>query len=535
MPKEEKIENIDQLRAEYQKAKAEAEQHIRSDMKKFAEITKALPDIAIEAAARGISAKIEDIDQGFNHIDFSEIESEIALGGAAGIRETANEKWEKSNADRSKIVTGAVTNAKNKMTNMKAKMALSAVKVTSIVGKGLVLFGQKGLAKSMQEKVTEKGEQFISKDSRIGKIMEGVAERGFSVADGVRGAAQTVKEGVESAAKTVSTKAKNAKTSIENEVSARKQAFREAGTRADLDQISIARERADKNRENDGWQQVYDGRSKIVTDKVKEINNRSVNSKSKAALRDIKITGMFAKGVALFGPKGMAEKMQDSVYRSSAKRIQRDSISSRIAKAAAEKGFKVSSKFKNMVKNTKETAVDLKNAAVLTAEEAVENGKQVIEKGKTVVKEGALEFGRKTYKGAAVIGALGSIGLGAVKSGAGKVADKVERGAEFVADKVEDGVNFVADKVENGIDQAKDYKTIAVAKLSRQKSAASKGFKGFLQGMAQGVIDKLTPSIDKDSKNIEAQEQIIEGVKNKGKGSQEPIQITQEADEGPEI
>lgn len=509
MPNDEKIESFDQLKNEYQRAKAEAEKHIREDMKKFAEITKALPSVALEATARGISNKIADIDQGFSDINFSEIESEVALGGAAGIRDAANKAWEKSNADRSKVVTGAVTNAKSKMTNMKAKMAISASKVTSLVGKGLVLFGQKGLAKSMQEKVTEKGMQFVSKESKIGKAMEGVAERGFSVADGVRGAA-----------KTVNTKAKKAKKSIENEINARKQAYHDVDARADLDQMSIARERANKNRENDGWQQVYDGRSKLVTDKVKKVNDRSVNAKSKAALRDIKITGAIAKGVALFGPKGLAEKMQDGIYKNASKRIERDSISSRIAKTAAEKGFKVSSKFKKIVKDTKETAVELKDAAVLTAEEAIRSGKQAIENGKIAVKKGALEFGKKTYKGVATIGALTSIGLGAVRSG-----------TDFVADKIEDGIDFVSDKVENSIDQAKDYKTIATAKLSRQKSAVSKGFKGFLQGMAQGVVDKLTPSIDKDSKNIEAQEQIIEGVKNKGKNSQEP-KMQEATDEG---
>lgn len=518
MPNDEKIENFDQLKSEYQKAKVEAEQHIKSDMKRFAEITKALPNIVIEATARGIGNKIADIDQGFEDIDFSEIENEMAIGIMAGKTHITNEEWGKNNADRSKVVTGAVSNAKNKMTDMKAKMALSALKVTSLVGKGLVLFGQKGLAKSMQEKVTDKGEAFISKESRIGKIMERVADGGFYVADGVRDAAETVRGGVESAAKTVSTKARNAKTAVENEIGNRKQAFRDAGTRADLDQMSIARERANKNRENDGWQQVYDGRSKIVTDKVKEINDKSVNARSKAALRDIKITGIVARGVALFGPKGLAEKMQNGIYENASKRIARDSISSKIAKTAAEKGFKVSSKFKEIVKDTKDTAVELKDAAILTAEEKVQQGKQAIENGKTAVKKGALEFGKKTYRGAAFIAGLGSIGLGAVSLGANKVAEQIENGADFVAGKVEKGVEFASEK----IDQAKDYKTIATAKLSRQKSAVSKGFKGFLQGMAQGVIDKLGPSIDKDSKNIETQEQIIEGVKNKSKGSQEP-------------
>lgn len=472
MPKDKEIENFEQLKTEYQNAKEDAEKRIKISLKKFSELMKALPDIKKEGTLKGLSDKMKEIDEKFG-VNFSDIENEMSVTlmrrvvksideldknlNSVGKAESQsnkdisdkvastkkeNEKWEKDNDKRSKVITGTITNVKNKSTDRKEKIALKAVKVTSVIGKGLVLFGQKDLAESMNKAVTEKGKDFVSKDSRIGKIMERVAEGGFFVEDGTKKMAKTVRDGAESVVETVSTKAKNAKTSIEKEIKARRNAFDDVGKRTNIDLGKLNQVKKDKEFSNDEWQQVNADRNKLVTKYVKEIDKNSVNQRTKTSKRSVKVAGVVARGVALFGPKGLAEKMQNKIYKRAEQHIGKDSIESQLAKGIADKGFEVS----------------------------------------TNIKESALEFGSKHYKGVAVIGALKNIGLSAVKTGAGKV----EKGVEDIADKVEKGVEKIPGIVNDYRDQAKN---------KIQDTREYQGFAKFAVNMAKSVIKKLEPTI----------------------------------------
>lgn len=147
------------------------------------------------------------VQEGMEDVEQSQMEEELYTAAMAGIANKADSRWaeEKKDAGRNETVADSVQAVKEASRNLRAGMALKSVKVVGFVGKGLVLFGQKGLAQKMMQKVSQKNERFVSKESRIGKVMQRVAEAGYTTADGIR----TAKDAVVNGAKAVGKGAKD--------------------------------------------------------------------------------------------------------------------------------------------------------------------------------------------------------------------------------------------------------------------------------------------------------------------------------------
>ena len=139
----------------------------------------------------------QNVREGMEDIHQSELEEEFFTATAAGAANAADSKWanEKKASGRNEVVADSVQSVKETSRNIRAGIALKSVKVAGFIGKGLVLVGQKGLAQSMMQRVSQRNEKFVLRESRVGKLMQRVAEAGYTTADGVRSARDAVEKG----------------------------------------------------------------------------------------------------------------------------------------------------------------------------------------------------------------------------------------------------------------------------------------------------------------------------------------------------
>ncbi len=493
--KPEDIESFVELNEAFKNCTRETKEHIKSDLKNFANLVPQIPGITAEAVRRGLEEQAKRISKEFGDIDSQSLASEIELGAHAGLKAKENEYWESQNQNRTDTITSKVTATKNRSLDKRAKRVEGALKVTSIVGKGLALFGQKGLADKMQETVVSKGRDYIMKDSRLGNVMERAADFGFTVADGARYAKKTAIEageyvkdtaiaGAKAAKKATIAGAKFAKGKAEQFGKDVKEGLGNVDAQTDLNYMNLAREASDKQQESKQWQIAHEDRNSGVTGAVKGISNSSLGFKTFFAQGKIKVTSLGAKGVALFGKKDLAEKVAAKGFDTKKNIVKKDSRLAKFAEKMAESGFISADKFRNGVDDTKEMAGAYARAGVQVAKDTVNNVKET-------TKREALKFGKATYKGAATAVAIASIPLEAVGKGAVWSAGKFVEGAKYTGDKILDGAEFASDKIAE-----------AKTKVSKNKTTASKGIKSMMRNFASSIVEKLSSSIEKDDAKL---------------------------------
>lgn len=159
-----------------------------------------------KAAMKSIKSKMKDyknnVKDGMQDVKDEEKIADFEIGKKTAEGDRADQEWGETKKEdgKSGFIVDSVVNRKQESRASRAQMARGAVKVTGFIGKGLVLIGKSGLAKSMVEKVTARGEDFVGKESRIGQIMQRTAEHGFVIGDKIK---NTVKDTVDRTTTTV--------------------------------------------------------------------------------------------------------------------------------------------------------------------------------------------------------------------------------------------------------------------------------------------------------------------------------------------
>lgn len=459
------IQGFGDLKDAYNEEFRKAQADFKRLMSRMAELTPQIPKIAAETVQRGLEAQKAKIDADFGEID-SLISDRFDANGEAQIKRENDRQWVEQNADRSKIVTGAVTNVKNMSTNTRTAAVNVAVKLTSVIGKGLTLFGQKGLAKQMQESVIDRGKDYIARDSRISRLMQRVAEGGFRVADGARNYIKNTRDGI-------------------NDV--REQ--------TDLNYMNLGREASLQSQESREWQNAHEDRSSTITGAVKGVNEASLGFKTFLAQGKIKVMSLAAKGVALTGKKGLAQEIAARGFDADNNIVKRESRLGRFAEKLASSIFKQTDNFREGVDNTKTMAEAYASAGVQTVKDTAQ-----------VARDGILEFGKAHYRGVAKVAGIAALPLMMADTGVEYASGKVSDGIEFVQEKVGEGLEFVSEKIQDG----RDALSIAASKVSRNKTQAQRGIKTFFRDMAASVVGKLDKSITRDDERISQKDEVIQ-------------------------
>lgn len=554
---EENINNFVELNEAFKNCTKETKEHIKKDLKNFADLVPQIPGITAAAINRGLKKQVDRINEEFGEIDTQSIANSLELGAQAGLKAKENEYWESQNPKKSKVITSKVTDVKNKSLDKRAKRVDKAVKITSGIAKGLALFGQKGLAKRMQDVVTEKGTNYIMKDSRAGKILENVTDFGYTVAFGAKWTGETIVEGakivrdnVENGIETVVEKAvqygKDVKEGLEN-----------VEVQNDLNYMNLAREAIDKNQEVEQWQNAHEDRNSGVTGAVKGITKASTGFKAFFAQGKIKVSSLAAKGVALSGKKGLAEEIAAKGFNTDKNMVKKESRIAKFAQRMAESGFIKADKFRAGVDHTKEMAGAYARAGVQTAKETVhnvkdaidtgvtaaytyttdgidavkdvidtgivsaythvtdgiDNVKDVIETGKVAAytyatdgikaaKNGVLDFGRAAKKETLEFGKATYKGAATAVAIASIPLEAVAAGAVWSADKVAKGAKYTGSKILDGAEIAGEKISEAKTKISENKTKASKGIKSMMRSFASSIVEKLGNSIEKDDEKL---------------------------------
>lgn len=122
------------------------------------------------------------------------VTDQIHIAGQAANKKSKSRDWMEENADRSKAVTGAVNFVDKSDTSVRSVVSMGLINLGTWGAKGARLFGAKGLAKSMQEKTSEKAIKIMEKESKVGKFFKGIAEKGFKTADKVRDNVEDAKQ-----------------------------------------------------------------------------------------------------------------------------------------------------------------------------------------------------------------------------------------------------------------------------------------------------------------------------------------------------
>lgn len=408
MDNKQEITNFDELSKAFKELRDETKEQIKSDLKEFAKLSVQIPKIAKEMAIRGMEDKIAEIDESFEDLGQEQL--------------IANEYLDflsKDNLKKNQSKSNVVSNIRQNSLNIRARIAVARNKVTTLVGKGLVLVGKKGLAKELQEKSIQKGEESMDKDSKTAKIVEKSIEKGTQVVDTVKNVKDNTIKGIKNTKENVKDGIKNAKENVKDGI-------------------------------NKAKTNVRDGINKAKT------NVKEGIQQTKTAVKE---TGKKAK-----------EKIVDT----------------------AETAWIAGDDIKRTVKDK----------VVDTAETAWIVGDDIKQGIKNTTKKTALQIGKSTYKGAAVIAGIGMVGVEAAAKGVKAVAGKIK-------ENVNDKVNDAKDYIETKSDTIKDYKDIAKNKFALRKNQMALGIKSKISEFAQSVLDKVTPSLEKNKEKIQEKEIAI--------------------------
>lgn len=482
--KPEDIDNFVELNEAFKNCTKETKEHIKNDLKNFANLVPQIPGITAQLVKKGLQKQAERISKEFGEIDSQKLADGIELGAHAGLKAKENEYWESQNQKRTDKITSKVTEAKNKSLDKRTKRVDGALKVTSIVGKGLALFGQKGLADKMQEAVKSKGRDYIMKDSRVGSIMERVADFGFTVADGARYAKETIVEGAELLGDIIEDGVESLHGKAVQYGKDVREGLGNVDKQTDLNYMNLAREASDKRQEARNWQDKYKDRNSGVTKVVDSISDKTVNFKSFFAQGKIKVASIGAKGIALFGKKGLAQEIATKGFDTEKNTVKKDSRLAKFAKKMAESGFLKADKFREGVSHTKEMAGAYARAGAYTVRDTAKAA------GEATYNK-TLQFGKATYKGAATAVAIASIPLEVVGKGAVWSAGKIGEGAKYAGDQLLQVAEIAEDRIA-------EIRT----KVSENKTKASKGIKSMMRNFTSSIVEKLSSSIEKDDKKL---------------------------------
>ena len=228
--KKQEVENLKSWIKDVKGVSAQTKAEILKDLEHLDEIFQAIPGVASECISRkmenakdsidnavkntkskffstianikgkvsktvgNIQTKIQkykqDVKEGIQGVDIHSQEEQNVTVFAAGLHNKVDSKWaeDKKEQGRSEVVANSVQSAKETSRNIRARIGKNAVKLVGFVGKGLVLFGPKGkdLADKMIKSTGEKSQKFVAKQSRLGKMLQQVADAGYTTADGVR-------------------------------------------------------------------------------------------------------------------------------------------------------------------------------------------------------------------------------------------------------------------------------------------------------------------------------------------------------------
>ena len=88
------------------------------------------------------------------------------------------------------------------------------------------------------------------------------------------------------------------------------------------------------------------------------------------------------------------------------------------------------------------------------------------------------------------------------------------KGAGYVSEGVSKGIDAGKEKVSEVAQVGKNYTEMSAKKVALTKTKAKIGFKSFIKGMAQKLVDKLGQSLGKDQELAQELEQGIEFNKN---------------------
>lgn len=176
--------------------------------KGFFDAVKTVKDKAVgvkDSVVQGVKDYKDSVVEGMGDIDQATQDEDMYTARAAMDANAEDRQWAEARKQegRSETVVDAVQARKEASRQTRANIATAKVKVAGFIGKGLVLFGKKGLAKEMIEKVGQSNQRYVEKESRTGKLMQRVAQFGFKTVDKARDARDAVVLGAEVAKATV--------------------------------------------------------------------------------------------------------------------------------------------------------------------------------------------------------------------------------------------------------------------------------------------------------------------------------------------
>ena len=151
----------------------------------------------INATRDALHAYKAKVSQGREEVDTETQTQEMGVGrvSAAKAREEA-ERAEDMEADGiNSSITDKVSKVNNASRNVRTTIAMGAVRVAGKVGKAMVLVGKKDQAREMLEKVGSASERAVSKDSRLGKILERSTRFGYKIVGIIKEKAKAAVQG----------------------------------------------------------------------------------------------------------------------------------------------------------------------------------------------------------------------------------------------------------------------------------------------------------------------------------------------------
>ena len=149
----------------------------------------------VEQGVKTVKEAVENTRTDMGNIGKDGVANEIGVAGDVSARNAQARQWQQAHEDRSDVVTGAVGAVQKTATDMKARVAVGAIKLSTLGAKAARLFGAKNAAKDIQERGSTYAHALLTKDSRVEELAQNMAESGFmkydQVVDTIEQAAQT--------------------------------------------------------------------------------------------------------------------------------------------------------------------------------------------------------------------------------------------------------------------------------------------------------------------------------------------------------
>ena len=150
---------------------------------------------AVEQGVRNVKTAVENAKTDIGAIGEEGFANEMGVAGEVSAKNAQARQWQQAHEDRSDVVTGAVGAVQKTSTDIKSRVAIGAIKLSTLGAKTARLFGAKDAAKNIQDRGSTYAHALLTRDSRVEDLAQNMAESGFmaydQVVDTIEQAAQT--------------------------------------------------------------------------------------------------------------------------------------------------------------------------------------------------------------------------------------------------------------------------------------------------------------------------------------------------------